>query len=191
LGVSFALSAYIAHQSLKGNQVPQYLLRAALIMYETAAPSTLLVSAVIRYAIWPNILRRGNSTKEISRLRTLIWHNANVVMALSETALWGGIPVKLGHVAVSPMYGFLYIVCAWSLQHFWRPDVGPQFIYFFLDTTLGKTTTYALLTLLAVLMTFYGIFAVAHIILEWMGGGVLTHLLFVVVLSSFVCRFRD
>jgi hypothetical protein len=193
LGVSFALSSYIAYQGgIQGNaEVPKPLLRAALLIHETAAPSTLLVSFIVAYAIWPNIIKRGGCTKEISSFRTLVWHNANVIMALSEVALLGGMPVKLGHFAVCPMYGIAYIFVAWSLRHFWDPSGGPQFIYFFLDTTLGSKTTYILLILLAVMMTFFAIFATAELILAATGGGLVVHTAFVVLVSAAVCRFKD
>jgi hypothetical protein len=192
LGISFALNAIIAHQGgLNGVDLPQPLLRAALLIFEIAAPSTLLVSFVVTYAIWPNILRQGGSTKDIKSTRTLIWHNANVIMALTEIALLGGIPVKLGHCAVAPMFGIAYIIMTWSIVNYWKPAEGPQFIYFFFDTTLGKTTTYVLLILLTVMMFFYGIFAMVDLLIHHIGGGIISHLLFVVIVSAGVCRFRD
>lgn len=193
LGVSFALSAYIAFQAGEGKELPQSLLRAALLIHETAAPSTLLVSFVVSHAIWPNIIRQGGNTSEISSPRTLIWHNANVIMALSEVSLLGGLPVKLGHFAVSPMYGIAYIFVAWSLMHYYwaEPMAGPQVIYFFFDTTLGARSTYTLLILLGVMMAFFGIFATAELLLKATGGGIVVHLAFVMLVSAGVCRFKD
>lgn len=193
LGISFALNAFIAHQGgLNGNSdLPKPLLRVALLLYEIAAPSALLVSFVISYAIWPNIIRQGGSTANIKATRTLIWHNANLMMALAEIVLLGGIPVKLEHFAVAPIFGTIYVLVTWSLMHYWKPSAGPQFLYFFFDTTLGMTATYAILVLLAVMLSFYGLFALVDLLLIYFGGGIVSRLVFVIFTCTMVCRFRD
>jgi hypothetical protein len=194
LGVSFALSAFIAHHqaSVHGKQdVPQPLLRVALLLYEIAAPSALLVSFVVSYAIWPNLIRQGACTANIQAPRTLIWHNGNIIMALAETVLLGGIPVKLRHFAVAPMFGMLYVLFTWSAMHYWKPSHGPQFLYFFFDTTLGTTSTYAMVILMAVMLAFYSLFAIVDMLLDHFGGGLVPRLLFVIVTCTMVCRFRD
>jgi hypothetical protein len=76
-------------------------------------------------------------------------------------------------------------------MHMWVPSAGPQFLYFFMDTTLGTTTSIALVVLLVVLLVFYGLFCVLHQVLDHLGGGAVLHGLAVVLISSAVCRFRD
>lgn len=192
LGISFTLNAIIAYQGgIRNVVLPQSILRVALILYEIAAPSSLLVSFVISHAIWPNILRQRGSTDEIKATRTLIWHNANVMMALTEIACLGGIPVQLRHFAVAPLFGIVYVLFTWSLAHYWKSSEGPQFIYFFFDTTLGAKSTYAILILLVVMLCFYGFLAIASHLLHYIGGGLLSHLLFVFLICAGVCRFRD
>ena len=180
LGISFALNAIIAYQAgVKNVILSQSIVRMALILYEIAAPSSLLVSFVISHAIWPNILRQRGSTDEIKSTRTLIWHNANVIMALTEISCLGGIPVQLRHFSVAPLFGTAYVLVTWSLANYWKPSEGPQFIYFFFDTTLGLKSTYAILILLVVMLCFYGLLALATLLLDYIGGGLLSHLLFV------------
>lgn len=191
LGVSFGVNSFIAHHSLGGNPVPLPLLRVALLLYETAVPASFLVTFVVSYIIWPNIIKQGGSTKGISSPRTLVWHNANVAMALLESAMLGGIPITLSHATIIAFYGISYVLFTWILRHFWVPHKGPQFLYFFFDTTLGKTTTFALLALLGVMMSFYAIFCFAEMLLTLIGGGLLTHVLFVLVLCALLCRFKD
>jgi hypothetical protein len=194
LGVSFALNAWIAYQAgvlQRQDYVPPSLLRMALLLYSVATPSTLLVSFVVTYAIWPNLLRQKISTKNIKSPRTLIWHNANVMMALTESFLLGGIPVRIRYIAVAPMLGILYVLFTWYRMNSWKPTEGPQFIYFFFDTTLGIKTTLALLVLLLVMMMFYTIFAMAHSLLPILGGSLVFHISFVTVVCAIVCRFRD
>ena len=193
LGISFALNAYIAHQVgvLEQQDLPQPLLRAALIVYEIAAPSTLLVSFVTAHAIWRNLIKQGVSTVNIKATRTLIWHNANIVMALTEMVLLGGIPVQLSHFAVAPLFGILYILQTWLLIYQLKPSAGPQFLYFFLDTTLGMKLTYAILALLVVMFSSFSMFAVAHWLLNYSNAGLVPRFLLVLLVCRGVCRFRD
>ena len=192
LGLSFALNAYITLLTTSQQTIAPWILRTALLVYETAAPCTLLVAAVVRYAIWPNILRNGGSTNELRHPRTLLMHNANVIMALSELSLLGGLPIHPSHVSMAPLFGISYVLFTWCMTYQWADQShGPQFFYFFLDTTLGTTTSMALLALLIVLMGSYLLMMVAQVVLNSIGGGVLVHILFVALISAGVCRRKD
>ena len=192
LGLSFALNAYITLLTTSQQTIAPWILRTALLVYETAAPCTLLVAAVVRYAIWPNILRNGGSTNELRHPRTLLMHNANVIMALSEVCWMGGLPVHISHIGIAPLFGLSYVVFTWCTMHQWTNKChGPQCIYFFFDTTLGTTTSLALLVLLAVLMVAFVIFSVAQILLTSVGGGWIVHWLFLVGIAVGVCKWKD
>lgn len=195
LGLAFALSGYIAwHESTASpnSSLSPWILRMALILWETAAPLTLLVAAVIRYAIWPRIVRVKGSTVNLKMWRNILMHNLNVLFATMEIALLGGLPVQAKHMSLAPLVGCAYVVASWNLTHIWNaPEHGPQFLYFFFDTTVPATATKALLALLVVLMAFFYLFVFAETILDWAGGGVLVHVGFVVVICGTVMRFRD
>jgi hypothetical protein len=193
LGLSFGLSSYIGLMVRMGYDVDPWILRVGLLVWETVAPNTLLVSAVVRYAIWPVAIRNGTSAS-CSHWRALVWHNANSAMTLLETALLGGMPVLSGHASLSILQGALYTIFAWLYMHKWTPDEKgrPHFIYFFFDTTLGKTTTMALQILIGVMIAFHFMFVVARYTMEYLGGGeLLASLIFCTVVFSGVCRFRD
>eukprot|EP00978_Attheya_sp_CCMP212_P037104 scaffold172925_cov56-Attheya_sp.AAC.1 len=194
----------------------------------------MLVSVVVRYAIWPDNLESTGHTNGLRKTTTLLMHNANTIMVLVEIGLLGTLPVRYSDAALAPLFGILYLLFSWTMSGRWTnnnnnvkkptftppPNTnnnnnnsniknedddkavkctttmttasGPQFIYFFLDTTLGYTTSYAILALLAILMAVYGIFGtIDHILVQYLGGGFLTHLTVVVALASLVCRFRD
>jgi hypothetical protein len=194
LGISFTLSSYIAFQALGNVPVSPVVLRLALVSWEIAAPNTLLVASVVRYAIWPGILRLPNgSTDELRSMRNFMMHNMNVVFALTESCILSGLPVRWSDAALAPLWGVLYVLFTWFMIHRWNdPEHGPQFIYFFFDTTLpGYTPTKILLLLFSVLMFFYGIFCSTNALLGFLDGGLLTHFLFLGVISSLVMRFRD
>jgi hypothetical protein len=148
------------------------------------------VAFVVRYGIWPQNLKNGTSDV-LKTPRALLWHNFNVIAALCEASLLGGLPTRYVDLSVSALFGMTYLLFSWGTMHFWAAQDGPQFLYFFLDTTLGATTSLALVLLLLVIMAFHGLFCVIHQILESLGGGFIVHGLAVVVLSGVVCRFRD
>eukprot|EP00550_Attheya_septentrionalis_P007210 CAMPEP_0198286986 /NCGR_PEP_ID=MMETSP1449-20131203/5940_1 /TAXON_ID=420275 /ORGANISM="Attheya septentrionalis, Strain CCMP2084" /LENGTH=378 /DNA_ID=CAMNT_0043984863 /DNA_START=114 /DNA_END=1250 /DNA_ORIENTATION=- len=209
--------------SLSNNNVYLYnnwLRQLALVSFEVAAPTAMLVSVVVRYAIWPDNLESTGHTNGLRKTTTLLMHNANTIMVLVEIGLLGTLPVRYSDAALAPLFGIIYLLFSWSMSGRWTnvkpftpsPNnnnnikdndddkvvkctttaLGPQFIYFFLDTTLGYTTSYAILALLTVLMAVYGIFGtIDHILVQYLGGGFLTHLTVVVALASLVCRFRD
>jgi hypothetical protein len=139
----------------------------------------------------------SNNTAVLKRPRALLEHNGNVIMALSEVALLGGLPVRFVDFCVAPLFGLAHLLFAWFMMNKWSSaNNGPQVIYFFLDTTLGYKTSVFLLVLLLVLTIVYGIFAGADFWVRHHGdgsatSGILVNLASVLVILSLVCRFRD
>jgi len=201
LGASFTLSAYIAlkvafsegRQEEGGPTFDPWTLRCALLLWEISAPFTLLVAAVVRYAIWPGVLKAKESTNNLKHGRNVMMHNMNVLFAVTEQALLGGVPVLWRHVSLGPLVGCAYVLFSWCMTHRWNDSSkhGPQFIYFFFDTTIGRTASIALVVLLLVLMGAYGTFVVTEEILTFVDGGVLAHFAFVALVCAVTMRFRD
>jgi len=191
LGLSMGLSSHIGYLALQNQEVSPWLLRCGLLCWEMAAPNTLLVSAVVRYAIWPACIKRGDSSN-CQSWRALTWHNANAFMSICEVSLLGGLPVLFSHISLSVILGTSYIIFSWCHMHSWTPDGRPNFLYFFLDTTRGWKTTYSLYSLLATLMGFFSVFAGAGALLKHGGNGQISlHIGFALFILSVVCRFRD
>ena len=194
LGINFVLSAYVAyqvhHQYPYQHQVPSWLVRLALITWEIAAPMTLLIGVVVKYALWPAQIKESGSGENFLTPRALLQHNANVIMALSEAALLGGLPIQFSHIAISVLFGSCYVLFTWAIQMTWHGH-GPAFIYFFMDTTLGTEHTIALHALLSVLMIFHGLFCAIGSLLEMFGNNILGHATFAFAICVLVCRFRD
>eukprot|EP00979_Chaetoceros_neogracilis_P005255 scaffold937_cov166-Chaetoceros_neogracile.AAC.1 len=94
-------------------------------------------------------------------------------------------------MALAPLFGVFYIIFSWSFRFNWVPSGKPQFVYFFLDTTLGRTSTIALPLLLGILALFYAFFVIIDDILLILGGGQIAHVGLVATLSVIVCRFKD
>lgn len=202
LGLSFAFSGlltlYIDDSSRKYNRdeimaLPymQWALRASILLFEISAPVAMLVSAVIKYAIWPRALasKEGNTSGLKDKL-TLLQHNSNIIMSLAEVGLLGGLPIRLADIALAPLFGVIYILFSWGMRFKWIPG-ETHFLYFFLDTTLGRTSTIALMALTAILMMFYGIFMLVDDFIALFGEGILINFTMVVILSCLFCRFKD
>lgn len=168
----------------------KYALRASMILFEIAAPVSMLVSTVVRYAMWPKALK-ANNTDGFKVLKVLIQHNANVIMSLVEVGLLGGMKVRFTDLALAPLFGITYVLFAWTMKHQWLESGEPQFLYFFLDTTLGKTSSIALSLLLIVLTFFFVMFVLLEDFIDLLGGGLAVHLAVVVGIASLACRFRD
>jgi hypothetical protein len=220
LGISFTLNAYLAFLYDRSSHQPvvvvsPWLLRCAVLVWSIAAPCTVLVAATIRYAIWPAVLQRGGP-HSLNSARNLWMHNGNVVLALLERCVLSGLPCRMTAWAVAPLYGCVYVLFSWNMTYAWNDrQHGPQFIYYFLDTTLpGYYCSIALFVLLVVLTTFYALYCTTDTLLVYVDnlvktilttitGGVddddrvtscatlFAHVLLVLFLSSLVVRFRD
>ena len=191
-GLAFALAGYVSLNATSGT-IPVGVLRAGLVLWEVTAPLSLLVSTVVRYLIWPMVIQGGN-TESMTNPLSLLQHNLNVFASLCEFALFGGLPTRWSHFPFLALFGMAYILFMWCSCCSWV-DVekfGPQFIYFFADTTLpGILPTACLLGLLPAIMLFYALFAASENWLESLPGGLTTHVLFVVAVCSVVMRFRN
>jgi hypothetical protein len=105
--------------------------RTAILVWEMAAPNTLLVATAVCCVIWPGLLRAGKDRNNWQMLLVLRVHNGNVLLALTEISLTGGLPVRWSEVSLGPLLGIAYVVFSWNMtdklntkQH------GPQFIHF-------------------------------------------------------------
>jgi hypothetical protein len=194
LGVQFGFSSYITYRQLSQQQqqpLDPFLLCIALTLWEVTAPMTLLIGAIVKYALWPAQVKSSGTGGPFLRPRALLQHNANVVMAVCEVALLGGLPLRFQHISVSVLYGCAYILFTWLIQMRWRDGDGPSFIYFFMDTTLGWEHTIALYALLVTLMVFHGLFCGVESILDITGNNLVAHVGLATALCFLVCRFRD
>ena len=125
-----------------------------------------------------------------------------------EICLLGGIPVVQKHVAFAVLFGTIYIGFMWLSAPYWKPSKGPQYFYFFFDTTLGFATTISMLALLLVLMVCYTLFCQLNTILHnpnLIGSsstatddgddgsvvGLLAQVGAVVAISYSLCKFKD
>lgn len=194
LGSSFSINAIIAFQVALGKEhlIQPWVLRCALILWELCAPFAILVSSVVRYGIWPIVLKSGKP-HALGNFRNQMQHNANSIYALTEMALLGGLPIKLSHISLPCLVGCTYILFTWANCRCYgnQPEDGPQYLYWFMDPTLGRTTSIALVTLVGVLCLSFGIFVGIKSLVTMIDGTFLTHVLCVVLVASVLIRTRD
>jgi hypothetical protein len=192
LGSSFSLNSYIALMTDMGmeDQIQPWTLRLALILWELCAPFALLVSAVVRYAIWPTVLASGKP-HNLGSFRNQMQHNTNSIYALTEMALLGGLPLHMSHLSYPCLVGISYILFTWGNCYLYaQVEEGPQYIYWFMDTTLEKTTTIALASLVFTLFLSFAVFGAIEHTVEWTGASLFTHTLCVVLVSSLVMKTK-
>jgi hypothetical protein len=219
-GVAFVLAGIVtlimAETSSSGatDREPQaispWLLRTAVLSWEISASFSLLVSAIVKYVLWPFALQQGSGNASILKHPgSLLEHNLNSIAALTEVGLLGGLPCRLSDFALAPLFGIFYLLYSWWMMHSWvvvasddtSPNsstatrfVGPQFLYPFLDTTLGTTTSLAILVLLLILTITMTIFVFVEYVLveaECLGKSFTAHATAVTIIAISVCRFRD
>ena len=191
LGISFSLSGWITIAAIHNYNVPVALLRAAIVSFEIAAPISLLVSTVVRYVIWERSLKSKYGTIRLRRWTSLARHNANAIFAVVEVTIFGGLPIRIQDISFSALFGLAYIFFSYFMASRYAPKYGIQFLYSFLDTTLGKETSISAIALILVLMGYFLLFALLDDFLNAFGEMPIVHIFAAILISGFVCRFRD
>ncbi len=207
--ISFALNGYITYVAAQAEEnrakvqalcplhacspsTEQNILRLAIVLFEVSAPCSLLVSCITKYALWPQAMKGKYGSSRLRRPVALLQHNANILFSLSELCLLGTLSVRLVDCPLAPIFGIVYLLFTWSIIHSLHPSGDPQFLYFFLDTTLSKKWTIGtMLVLLLVLLVSYVAFTLIDDVLLLFDGGLLGNFLFLAAFASLFCRFKD
>ena len=215
-GASFLLAGFVPFWHSGGEETSNsthWIMRVAMIGWSIAAPCSLLVSGIVKYVLWPETLANISERKQkdpdtvpknidhhvFKHPGALLQHNWNSIAALLEVVFLGGMPVRQVDWSIAPLYGLCYVFMLYSIAPLWAPllmkrhDLGPQFPYPFMDTTMGWRTTLALLGLLLVLTLSHALFAMLSTFCHPSNGALhLSHRTgAVTLLSMLVCRFRD
>ena len=173
----------------------------------------MLVSIIVTYVLWPEFLKKRGpeGTGRYKHWPVLVTHNINALLAWTEIIFLGKIPILGKHIMFSPVMGLIYVFFSSFMSKRWKgkkskekeeDDVGPQFVYFFLDTTLpGYQTSYCLMGLLSVLLFFYGMLSILqqHLFhngnMQYLFGEgdmlVVGRMLIFGILNFMVCRVKD
>ncbi|VEU44306.1 unnamed protein product [Pseudo-nitzschia multistriata] len=170
------------------------LLRTTMVLWEMSAPLAMLVSCVVKYSIWPQVVK-GGKPHNLAGIRNQLQHNCNSIFSLLEVTVLGGIPVVFSHLSMATFMGVVYILFTWTMATAYfgdSHDKGPQYIYWFMDPTLGNASTAALAVLAFVMTFFYALFAVlTGAFLDATNPGIVANTLVLLLGSLAVCRFRD
>ena len=117
-------------------------------------------------------------------------HNINSVMTLTELCLLGGLPLEFSHTGMHLVFGCTYILFSWLNCFNLTKRVGPQYLYWFLDTTLGAGTTIALTVLVTVLVCSSFLLLSLKAGVDTMGQNLIGRILCVALVSSAVIRTK-
>jgi len=199
LGIAFALNGMatlLIAYNYNDSEIPvpaylQNLMRCALLTFEISAPTSMIVSSITRYVLWPQALKNGD-TLGFRKISALLQHNANVIISLIEVGILGRIPMRIDYIPLAAVYGIVYILHTWNMTHRWLPSKDPQFVYFFFDTTLDKkVVVFVLAALLFIMTLFHCMFFSVVALINHFDGGVLLNTFLVAGVASCFCRFRD
>lgn len=193
LGCYFAAAAYLG--SVGTTETPPAMLQATLVLWEIAAPNALLVTFVVSFVIWPEILqKKQQATEGLKFPVVLMQHNLNTLLVVSEIFLTRT-PLLWSHAAICPLFGLVYCVFTWSIASHIAPEHGAVYLYFFFDSTQGaKFGVIAHLALLTTLVVFYGLgVGLVKVLAVATAASIPLHVQGVVLLalSLAICRFRD
>jgi len=166
-----------------------WFLRTSLVLWELTGPFAILTSSVITYVIWPQALR-GGKPHNLAGMRNQLQHNCNSIFSLVEVSLLGGIPVVFNHLSLATAVGIMFFLFTWTMavSYHYTPAHGPQYVYWFMDTTLDRTTTVALAALAGALTLFFGLFS---FMITISGDDLYANVALVIVVTWLVCKFRD
>ena len=110
-----------------------------------------------------------NSAPAIQRKEyAFLLYHINFIACIVEIAFLGGLPIRYVDLSFTPIFGFLYVFFTYIVKDYWVDRRhGPQFLYPFLDTTLGWLHTTFLLVLLTFLSSFHVAFCwLDHVLTE-------------------------
>ena len=133
-----------------GEDVPLSIVESTLILFEISYPTSILVTSVVTFVLFPLAQKHGRSTDRMFRWRPQVLHNWNVLM-MQTAMLIAPPPMTFSHFPYAALFGCCYAAFSWLW--FQRTRV---FYYFFLD----YRRPYAALTylgLFAVIAVFYGV----------------------------------
>jgi hypothetical protein len=125
LGLYFATSAYLSFHDK--SQISSDFLQLVLISWEIAAPNALLVSVVITFVIWPEMVSKGVDTTGLAKPTVLMQHNLNSIMVVLEL-FCGNTPLTLSHAAVAPIFGLIYVLFSWLIASHISPKDGAVYL---------------------------------------------------------------
>jgi hypothetical protein len=167
-------------------------LRCAILLFEIAAPVSMLVSSMTKYVLWPQALRGPHGSVNLRKPLAIIQHNFNVIVTVLEVGVLGHMPIRIEDAVIAPIYGCVYVLFIWALKDHLADNKEPQFVYFFFDTTLGKKWSLSvLLGLLSILLFFFLVFTLLDDLLAFIDGGIRTNAIIISALATLFCRFRD
>lgn len=130
-GLYFALTCYsffLLEPGGAGSGEFSLLAAVAVVLYETNLATSILVTVVVTFVLFPHAMKSSGDTNYnlLCRPAAVMMHNANVIFTVGELLLTG-MPVHLSHFAFAVLLGCTYVVFAWV----WYARVG-MFFYFFL-----------------------------------------------------------
>ena len=179
-GLNFIVLASISWINISGNEVPNWILISAPILFATTYSCAILVTCIVTFHMIDNELSKGNNIDHLFYWYEIIMHNFNVII-LGVALVINNIELDWKYFVFPIIFGILYV--GWARIYAYYAGV---YIYNFLDPRLNGGPVLHFM-LLGIIFISFTIVIFLKIIINW---NILIAILIVSLFTFSIIRIR-
>ena len=179
-GLNFIILASISWINISGNEVPNWILISAPILFATTYSCAILVTCIVTFHMIDNELSKGNNIDHLFYWYEIIMHNFNVII-LGVALVINNIELDWKYFVFPIIFGILYV--GWARIYAYYAGV---YIYNFLDPRLNGGPVLHFM-LLGIIFISFTIVIFLKIIINW---NILIAILIVSLFTFSIIRIR-
>lgn len=179
-GLNFIVLASISWINISGNEVPNWMLISAPILFATTYSCAILVTCIVTFHMIDNELSKGNNIDHLFYWYEIIMHNFNVII-LGVALVINNIELDWKYFVFPIIFGILYV--GWARIYAYYAGV---YIYNFLDPRLNGGPVLHFM-LLGIIFISFTIVIFLKIIINW---NILIAILIVSLFTFSIIRIR-
>tara|TARA_B100001142_G_scaffold307967_1_gene339076 strand:- start:3531 stop:4439 length:909 start_codon:yes stop_codon:yes gene_type:complete len=179
-GLNFIILASISWINISGNEVPNWILISAPILFATTYSCAILVTCIVTFHMIDNELSKGNNIDHLFYWYEIIMHNFNVII-LGVALVINNIELNWKYFVFPIIFGILYV--GWARIYAYYAGV---YIYNFLDPRLNGGPVLHFM-LLGIIFISFTIVIILKIIINW---NILIAILIVSLFTFSIIRIR-
>ena len=179
-GLNFIVLASISWINISGNEVPNWMLISAPILFATTYSCAILVTCIVTFHMIDNELSKGNNIDHLFYWYEIIMHNFNVII-LGVALVINNIELNWKYFVFPIIFGILYV--GWARIYAYYAGV---YIYNFLDPRLNGGPVLHFM-LLGIIFISFTIVIILKIIINW---NILIAILIVSLFTFSIIRIR-
>ena len=179
-GLNFIVLASISWINISGNEVPNWMLISAPILFATTYSCAILVTCIVTFHMIDTELSKGNNIDHLFYWYEIIMHNFNVII-LGVALVINNIELDWKYFVFPIIFGILYV--GWARIYAYYAGV---YIYNFLDPRLNGGPVLHFM-LLGIIFISFTIVIFLKIIINW---NILIAILIVSLFTFSIIRIR-